>query len=177
MMERSSPLEASTSSFNDTTHRTSLECPSRTPRQVPFTVSQTRSVRSRDPDATLHLLNATTHHTRSRCPFKVDRHRACSTSQTRNVQSKLPETTQSLARATQHHWRSVRLAGFDGGEGAELLRVATESGGRNGGGGGGGGEPLTPPYAQPTDEALPHEGALPVSDEDETSSEHCLIAR
>ena len=81
------------------------------------------------------------------------------------------------ARATQHHWRSVRLAGFDGGEGAELLRVATESGGRNGGGGGGGGEPLTPPYAQPTDEALPHEGALPVSDEDETSSEHCLIAR
>ena len=30
-------------------------------------------------------------------------------------------------------------------------------------------------FAQPNDEALP--SALPVSDEDETSSEHCLIAR
>jgi len=94
------------------------------------------------------------------------------------------------AQATRRHWRHQRYAG---------VGEAARAGGRRGlamvaemememememaGRGGGGAAPLAPSvrscglaFARPAEEAPPSEGAL-VSDEDETSSEHCLIAR
>ena len=102
------------------------------------------------------------------------------------------ERLASGAKATRRHWRSQRYAGVGEAGGAEgrsgLVMVEEmeveleemDMEGRSGDGA----APLAPSvrscglsFARPTDEALPNEGALPVSDEDETSSEHCLIAR
>ena len=99
------------------------------------------------------------------------------------------ERLASGAKATRRHWRSLRYSGLGAAEGAEgrgglememememEMRDVTERGN--------GAAPRAPsvrscslPFARPTKEALPGEGAAPVSDEDETSSEHCLIAR
>ena len=102
------------------------------------------------------------------------------------------ERLASGAKATRRHWRSQRYAGVgeaggaEGRSGLEMVEEMEEEleemdmEGRSGDGA----APLAPSvrscglsFARPTDEALPNEGALPVSDEDETSSEHCLIAR
>ena len=95
----------------------------------------------------------------------------------------------SGAEATRRHWRRQRYSGVGEAGGAEgrsglemeeeMEEMETES--RSGDDGA---APLAPSvrscgpsFARPADEALPSEVALPVSDEDETSSEHCLIAR
>ena len=99
----------------------------------------------------------------------------------------------SGAKATRRHWRRQRYAGVGEARGAEgrsglemveemeeMEEMVEEMESHSGDGA----APLSPSvrsgglsFARPADAALPSEGALPVSDEDETSSEHCLIAR
>ena len=103
------------------------------------------------------------------------------------------ERLASGAKATRRHWRRQRYAGVGEARGAEgrsglemveemeeMEEMVEEMESHSGDGA----APLSPSvrsgglsFARPADAALPSEGALPVSDEDETSSEHCLIAR
>jgi hypothetical protein len=78
---------------------TQLPWPSKTLRQVPFSISQSRSVLSQLPDkARVPLASSETERTESECPSRFQRHWPVSASQTRTVLSQLAETQDSPVR-------------------------------------------------------------------------------